>query len=151
MTGRRHSRPSGDEGQVLVLSLVFTSIALALVIVVVAVTSVHLERKRLLTLADGAALHAASVIDEAEFYGGAPGEAPALTRASVEAAASDYLSRSPEAAKLRDLAMVEASTPEGETAAVTLVAVARPALVGWLVDLVDDGIVITASSSARGQ
>lgn len=136
----------------LVLSLVFTSIALALVVVVVAVTSVHLERKRLLTLADGAALHAASVVDEAEFYGGGDTrEAPALTRASVEAAASDYLSRSPEAAKLQDLAMVQASTPDGETAAVTLVAVVRPALVGWLVDLVDDGIAITASSSARGR
>jgi hypothetical protein len=134
-----------------VLSLVFTSIALALVVVVVAVTSVHLERKRLLTLADGAALHAASVIDEAAFYGADRGDAPTLTRASVEAAAGDYLSRSPEAAGLRDLEMLEASTPDGESATVTLVAFARPALIGWLVDLVGDGVAISASSSARGQ
>ena len=133
------------------MSLVFTTIALALVVVVVAVTSVHLERKRLLTVADGAALHAAAVIDEGEFYGGAHGDAPALTRSSVEAAVADYLRRSPEAARLQDLAITEASTPDGQSASVALVAVARPALVGWLVDLVDDGVVIAASSSARGQ
>ncbi len=133
------------------LALVFTSIALALVVVVVAVTSVHLERKRLLTLADGAALHAASVIDEAEFYGADGGAAPALTSGSVEAAAADYLVRSPEAEGMRDLGLVEATTPDGEEAHVTLVAVARPALVGWLVDLLDDGIEITAFSTARGR
>ena len=52
-------RPARDDGSTLPLILVFLAIAAGFVVVTAGATALHLERLRLLTVADGAALAAA--------------------------------------------------------------------------------------------
>ena len=55
-------------GNTLVLSIVLCAVAIALVLTLATVTQMHIERKRLLALADAAAIHAASAIDEPAYF-----------------------------------------------------------------------------------
>ncbi|PFG36090.1 hypothetical protein ATL41_0799 [Flavimobilis soli] len=148
-----------DSGQVLVLAIGFVAVALALIATVAAVTSVQLERKRLLSVADAAAAYAAGTYDEALFHSsfdrigdGAPGPAIVLTDASVAKGAQEYLAASSGVVSLREVQLVSATSPDGQTAVVELSGVARPALVGWLTDVLDDdgGVRIVVQGAARG-
>ena len=151
---------SDDGGQIMLLAIGFVVVALALVAVVTAVTSVQLERKRLMTIADAAAAHAAGDFDEESLHAarapdpGAPHAAPGLelTDARVADSVAEYLAASRGTLALRDVRVVSATTPDGRTAVVELAGVARPALVGWLVDVVDDdgGVRIGTRGAARG-
>lgn len=156
--GVLHRLRRDDSGQVMVLAIGFLAVALALIAVVVAVTSVQLERKRLMTIADSAAAYAAGAFDEDLFHASlerdptdrAPGIV--LSDASVTAAVATYLEDSRDAVELRHVRIVSATTPDGQTAVVELAGTARPALVGWLVDVIDaDGVRIVVQGSARGQ
>ncbi|MGX5697847.1 pilus assembly protein TadG-related protein [Agromyces soli] len=62
-----------EDGSTLLLTIFYGVLALALVLVVVAASSLYLERKRLFTLADGAALAAAEAwqLDEVRIDGDA--------------------------------------------------------------------------------
>ncbi|EYR63256.1 hypothetical protein N866_01730 [Actinotalea ferrariae CF5-4] len=153
---RRHG---ADDGQVMLLSLCYAVIALLLVTVVVSASGVHLERKRLLAVADQAALAAADSLSEDAYYGRGSGpEAPGrtaaddglvvLTEASVRAAVVEHLEESPGAARLTGLTVLSTST-DGRTAEVTLGAVARPPLVSWVTAAWSDGIALRATSRAR--
>lgn len=151
----RFDRAGRDAGQITLLSVVFGVLALLLVTAVVSATSIHLERKALLILADDLALRAANGIDLDAFYRGhagapEPGAVVPLTDAGVRSAAEGYLAAHPEAAVgLDGLQVSEAVTPDGRTARVTLAAVARPALVSWVTAPWSDGIPVRATSSAR--
>lgn len=157
-----------DDGQVLLLSIGYALLALLLVTVVVSATGVHLERKRLLALADQAALAGAQAFDADAYYRaqGADGDdapgaevdtgGPAdvrglvlLSPALVRSAVVDHLEASPGAARLDGLTLVSATTPDGRTAVVTLSAVARPPLLSWVTAPWSDGIALRATSSAR--
>lgn len=139
----------------MLLSIVFGVLALLLVTAVVSATGVHLERKRLLTLADELALDAADSIDLDAFYRGQvagprPGAVVPLTDAGVRRAVEAYLTGYPEvAAGLEGLQVAEADTPDGRTARVTLTAVARPALISWVTAPWSGGIALRATSNAR--
>lgn len=148
-----------DSGQVLVLAIGFVAVALALIATVAAVTSVQLERKRLLSVADAAAAYAAGTYDETLFHSNLDrvGEetgnpAIVLTDASVAAGAQEYLDDSADAVSLRDVRLVSGTSPDGQTAVVELAGVARPALIGWLMDVLDDGggVRIVVEGAARG-
>lgn len=144
--------PGREEGQVLLLTLCYAVIALLLVTVVASASSVHLERKRLLAVADQAALAAADSMGEDVYYGRDPTAADrslvVLTDASVRAAVQEHLERSPGAARLAGLTVLRTST-DGRTAEVTLGAVARPPLVSWVTAAWSDGIALRATSRAR--
>ena len=89
MTARR-----ADAGQVLPLVLVYTLVAFLLVTVVVDAASVHLERNRLTSLADAAALDAASALDPGRFYqqgAGTGGGVVPVTDESVRAGVRTFL------------------------------------------------------------
>lgn len=150
-TGRVRGRVDGDDGQVMILALAFGLLAILLVTVVVSATAVHLERKRLLALADLAALEAADAVDPARYYG-APGPQDVLlplTEEDVRASVEEYLSTAPAAVAFEDLEIVRATTEDGRTAVVTLRAVARLPLLsvataGW-----SDGVELVVTSRAR--
>lgn len=151
----RLDRAGREAGQIMLLSIVFSALALLLVTAVVSATSVHLERTRLLILADDLALDAADAIDLDAFYGGradAPrtGAVVPLTDVGVRQAVETYLVAHPEVAVgLEGIRVGEAVTPDGRTARVTLTAVARPVLISWVTAPWSGGIPLRATSSAR--
>ncbi|UFU03994.1 hypothetical protein LQF12_05190 [Ruania suaedae] len=142
-----------DEGQILLLSLVYGVVTLALVLVVVSVSAIYLERKRLLSLADALAASAADAVDEEQFYtgeGSEPGTLP-LTGDSVQAAVSEYLAAAP--AGVTDFesfgVVPPTGTPDGVTAQVSLTARVRPPLVPWALIPFADGFVIEVTAFAE--
>jgi len=152
LAGRaREVRAGGEDGQVLLLVLAYATISLALLLVVVSASAVHLERKRLIEVADGAALDAADEVDESIYFpGGAePGSVP-LSDGSVRDRVGHYLEERDAYADFEDLAVGRATgTPDGRTAEVSLTATVRPPLVGWAIAAFSDGIVLRADARAR--
>jgi hypothetical protein len=148
---------TGEEGQIMLLTLAFGVLVLTLVLVVASASAVHIERKRLLALADGAAADAADAIDVAAYYGAPARSAEGPTRvplsdASVDAAVHEYLGAAPAAVvgEFDDLHVAEPTgTPDGSTAEVTLTATARPPLVPWVLVPWSDGIALRVTSTAR--
>ena len=136
-----------DEGSTLVLTIFYGVLALMLVLVVVAATSLYLERKRLLTLADGAALAAAEAFPLASVRT-APGEArlrPVLSSADVEQAAADYLDAVAPGG-LESLTLERAASVDGSSATVSLSAIWRPPVVAVVLP---DGVRVSVASVAR--
>lgn len=146
------SRDPDDAGQVLLLILVYALIAVALTTVVASASAVHLERKRLLALADATALDAADQLDERLFYtrGASPGAGLPLTDASVRASADAYVRLSGARTRFRDFAVHPATgTTDGRTASVTLVARAEPPLLSSVISAFADGIPLQVNAQAR--
>ena len=148
-TGRR----LGEGGQVTLLVLCFVVLAVALITVVVAATGVHLDRKRLLDLADLAVLDAADSVTDGGYF--AAGAAPAasgvpLTSAAVRGSVERYLRDHPDpAARWTGIQVLDATTPDGRTAEVRLVAVSPLAMAGPLLAPWTDGVRIEATATAR--
>jgi len=147
---RARALAGDDSGQVMVLSLGFAVLAILLVLVVTAATGVHLDRKRLLAVADLAALSAADQVSGRYFAEpGGTGGVP-LTDATVRAAVEQYVRDHPDrAARWDGIRVLEASTPDGRTAVVRLGAVTRPVLVTWVLAPWTDGIALEAGGAAR--
>ena len=149
------SRARNDDGQVTLLAIVFTMLALLLVTAVVSATGIHLERTRLLALADALSLEAADELEPSTVYadrGPAPraGAAIPLTDRDVNRAVDRYLRDNPDAVARFDGFTVRArASGDGRTAAVTLGALARPVIVSWVTAPWSDGIVLQVESSAR--
>ena len=92
MSRLRALRSGGDEGQLLLLVLVYTVIAGLLVTVVVNLSKAYLYRRSLVAAADGAAIAAANVPDLPRVYTEGEGAAVlplAPSRAVVEQYAAD--------------------------------------------------------------
>jgi uncharacterized membrane protein len=151
--GRRRLRaPADDDGQVLLLILVYALVALALVTVVVSASAVHLERKRLWALADAAALDAADALDAPAFYrsGTDPARGVPLTDGSVRASVEEYVNLAGAAARFERFAVDPTTgTRDGQTAEVTLVALARPPLVSAVLEAFSGGIELRVTARAR--
>jgi uncharacterized membrane protein len=153
--GRRRP-PRGDDGRILLLGLLYGLLAILLVTVVVSATGVHLERKRLLAVADLAALEAADALDEGAYFGrgdvaggaGAADDVVVLTDGSVRAAVESYLATASPPAGLEDLALVDATT-DGDAVTVTLAARSRPVLLTYVTAGWSDGVDLVVTSSAR--
>ena len=150
-------RAQGDGGQVMILTIGFVVIALLLLSVVVSAAGVHLERKRLLALADLLALEGADAVGDDRYFAPGAGQGdPAtagvpLTDAAVRAAVDRYLRDNPAAATAWDeLVVLDASTPDGRSAQVHLGAVVRPVFFSWVLAPWSDGIALEAESVARG-
>lgn len=146
LTGAARSRLKSDEGSVLLLTIFYAALALLVVLVVIAASSLYLERTRLFTLADGAALEAAESfsLDDVELVDSAV--VPRLDPTAVDAAVDRYLADTPSAAEFADLGVVEATTLDGRSATVTLSATWRPAMLSLIVP---NGFSIEATSVAR--
>lgn len=138
MRGRR------DDGSTLPLILVFLAVAAGFVIVTAGASALHLERLRLLTVADGAALAAAESfsVDDAQVADGTV--VPRLTDPAVRTAAAQAVAGA-DAADLSDLRVVEARTPDGRTALVRVSATWHPPIAGPLLPL---AVPVTVMSTA---
>lgn len=149
---RRRLAGGSDDGQVAVLILGYCLIALVLVLVVASASAVHLERKRLLAVADGAALDAADSFDAGAFYGSgtAPGRGVPVTDASVRASVEEYVGSRGAYADFAAFAVARPTgTPDGQTAEVTLVAVVTPPLVTSVIQDYAGGIPLRVTARAR--
>lgn len=149
MARRAAGLRGADDGQVLLLSIAYGVLALVLVAVVVSASGVHLERKRLLALADLTALAAADAIDPDAYFSREAGDALVpLSDAAVRAEAAGHLSTAAPATGLDDVTLVDVRT-DGRTATVTLSAVATPVWLTWVTEPWWDGIRLVVTSSAR--
>ncbi|MGP4031305.1 pilus assembly protein TadG-related protein [Pseudarthrobacter sp. 1C304] len=138
-----------DDGQLMVMIIGFVLLALLLATVVTAASSVYIEHKKLLSLADGASVAAADsfTLGQLETGGGSP--TAILTGARVQSAAADFLDRSGASARFSGLSVGPGTgSPDGSTAVVVLSAAVHPPVVNFLVP---DGIRIEASSTARSR
>lgn len=143
---------ASDDGQILLLALVYGLIGLALVTVVVSASAVHLERKKLFAVADAAALDAADALDTSGYYarGGArlSGGVP-LTDESVRASVAAYVGGETAAGFEGFVVGSPTGTPDGETAEVTLLAVARLPLVSSVLSPWSEGIGLRVTARSR--
>jgi uncharacterized membrane protein len=133
----------------MVLIIGFMLLALLLATVVIAASSVYIEHKKLLSLADGASVAAADsfTLGQLETVGGTP--TAILTGARVRSTAVDFLDRSSAFTRFSGLAVGQGTgSPDGSTAVVVLSAAVHPPVVNFLIP---DGIRIEASSTARSR
>ncbi|CAN5326648.1 hypothetical protein BH11ACT3_BH11ACT3_04200 [soil metagenome] len=138
-------RLRADDGSILPLISFYGALALILVLIVAAVTSLYLERKRLFTLADGAALVGAEsfTLDEVVVVAGHPHVE--LQSDEVRGAVQSYLGGNP-IGRFEGLALVEATTRDGRSATVTVSSVWHPPVVTLFVP---DGLRIEATAVSR--
>ncbi|RWR25841.1 hypothetical protein D8Y24_00735 [Agrococcus lahaulensis] len=132
-----------DDGSTLVLTMGFAALALALILAVTAATSMLIERRRLFTVADGAALAAAEAfaLEQVRFDGAAA--APELADAAVDEAAAAWASRA--AAGLDDV-RVDGASADARSASVTVSSAWRPPVVSLFLP---EGIRLDVTSTAR--
>jgi hypothetical protein len=143
------SEGADEEGQMIVMIVGYVLLALLVATVVVGISSVYIEHKRLLSLADGASLAAADsyTLGEVEAAGGSP--SAVLGSERVRNVAADFVSRNPSARRFDELSVTAGTgSPDGSTAVVVLSAAVHPPVVNFLVP---DGIRIEASSTARSR
>ena len=119
----RAAGAEGDEGQLILLILVYTVIAGLLVTVVVNVSKVYLVRRSLVAAADGAALSAANQPDLSAVYTGAGSTLP-LSRAGARDAVEQYVSDADLGGRFEDFEITGVTT-DGITVTVTFHATVR--------------------------
>lgn len=136
-----------EEGAAVPLIVGLFAIAAAFVVVAAAATSLHLERLRLLTVADGAALAGAEAfrVADVRVLGDevVPTLRPALVRGEVDRFVADA-----DRGGLEALTVVAAGTADGRSATVELRAIWRPPLVS---PLLPDGLPVTVTSTAAAR
>jgi Putative Flp pilus-assembly TadE/G-like len=140
-------RTDREAGSTLPLILVFFLIALSFVAVAVGATALHLERLRLLTLADGAALAGAESFRVADVQVQGDQVVPALAASAVGAEVRRYLDDADPAA-FDGLTVLRATTTDGRAATVTLAALWHPPIVSELLP-VTLPIEVTSTAAAR--
>lgn len=132
-----------------VLIIGYVMLALLVSTVVMGASSLYIEHKKLLSLADGASVAAADsyTLGQVETKDGTP--SAVLSGERVRSVAGDYLNRNGAFARFEGLAVTAATgTPDGSTAVVVLSAAVHPPVVNFLVP---DGIRIEAASTARSR
>ena len=131
-----------DDGSTLLLTIFYGFLATTLILVVVAATSLYLERKRLFTLADGAAL-AASESFTLDTASGTP--VPLLNSADVANAVDRFLAIAPHGG-FEGFRVARAVAVDDIGASVTLTAYWRPPV---LTLVLPAGVPIEVTADAR--
>ena len=133
----------------MVLIIGYLLLGLLLATVVMAASSVYLEHKKLLSLADGASVAAADSFTLGQLGGSVGTPAAVLDGGRVRRTAVDYLERNGAFTRFSGLAVAPGTgSPDGATAVVTLSAAVHPPVVNFLVP---DGIRVEATSTARSR
>ncbi|MCC9146480.1 MULTISPECIES: hypothetical protein [unclassified Arthrobacter] len=148
MAVSRRQREDRDAGQIGVLIIGYTLLALLTVTVVMASSAVYIGQKKLLSAADGAAVAAADNFSLGDSASGT-GPAAVLKADAVRSATQRYLAETGADARFTDLTVAsDTGTADGRTARVVLTARVHPPIVNFLVP---DGIPVTAVSEARAR
>jgi uncharacterized membrane protein len=134
-----------DRGSTLLLTIFYAALALALILMVVAATSLYLERERLFTVADGAALVGAEAYTLDDVTVTPAGPRPTLRSANVAAAVKAYLADNP-IGTFEGLTVDRADSRDGHTATVVLSTYWRPPMVTLFAP---EGVRMSVSSVAR--
>ncbi|WP_036304907.1 pilus assembly protein TadG-related protein [Microbacterium sp. TS-1] len=133
---RRHHR-LGDEGSVLPLTLGYALLAIVLVLLSADAMSLYLAHKRADTVADAAALAAS---DGFEFSVEQGSPRALLDPAGVRDLAAQVVAAS------GDVTLVDAATPDGVSARVTVATVWHPPVSSMFVP---DGVRVEATATSR--
>lgn len=134
-----------DNGSSLILVIFAGMLCIAVALAVVSATSLYLERKRLLSLADGAALVGAESYDLEQVQISDGRAVPRLTSESVRNAVVAFVAESAPQ-DFEEVRVVEASTRDGRSATVSLASVWHPPIATFLMPT---GMYIDVTSSAR--
>jgi hypothetical protein len=134
-----------EDGSTLLLVIFYGFLALSLVLVVLSATSLYLEHKRLLSLADGAALAGSEAFTLNEVQMGVDGPRPQLSSTDVSAAVDEYLSLVPHES-FEALSVTSAASADGQSASVTLRAWWRPPV---LTLVIPDGVPLEVTVVSR--
>jgi len=147
---RRGNGTAGDEaGQVGILILGYTVVAILLIVGTMAVTSAQLSRMRLLDAADGAALDAADSLDLAAYREGLASSV-VVSDDTVVRTATAYLEDRPLPVGMLGWQVAPGSgSPDGQTAVVRLQGRAELPWVGPLLEALGGSVTITVESRAR--
>ncbi|HEV7168917.1 MAG TPA: pilus assembly protein TadG-related protein [Micrococcaceae bacterium] len=138
-----------DAGQIMLLIIGYVLLTLLLVTAVAGASSVYLEHKKLLSVADSAAVAAADSYTLGQVVGDSGTPGANLSQDRVVGAVVTYLDRNGVHSRFSGLTVGSGTgTPDGRTAQVSLTAVVHPIFINFLVP---DGIAITATSTARSQ
>lgn len=144
---RRRGRD--DRGQLTLLILGLTVIAMTLIIGGLAVTSVQISRMRLLDAADAAALEATDEGVE-RIYTRGLGETLPLSDGVVRESASEHLASRSRPHGLNSWQVADGTgSPDGRTAVVELTGEADLPLVGGLLRSLGGSVTVTVESRAR--
>ena len=147
MTSLRRLRD--DRGQLSIMVLGLTVIALTLIIGGLAVTSVQISRMKLLDAADSAALEATDEGTE-RIYTSGLGETLPVTDAVVQRSAADHLASRERPHGIESWAVAEGTgSPDGQTAVVRLQGEADLPLIGGLLESLGGSVTVTVESRAR--
>lgn len=141
----KRSRWHTDDGSTLILTIFYGALSLLLILIVAAATSLYLERKQLVSVADAAALVGAEAFSLSDVQ--ADEGAPALTldSADVDRAVTAFLD-DPAFADQDDLTLVSATSRDGVSATVTVSSQWQPPV---LTLFVPEGIRVEVTSVAR--
>ncbi|MCU1582145.1 MAG: hypothetical protein QOK46_409 [Microbacteriaceae bacterium] len=134
-----------DDGSILPLTIFYGFLSLVLVLLVVSATSLYLERKRLFTLADAAALVGAEAFELDAVTLTAAGYRPSLASGDVADAVQEFVDTTPHQ-EFESLTIDRAESIDGRSATVELSAYWRPPILSLLVP---DGIRIDVTGVAR--
>lgn len=152
-TFRTRLRPHSEQperGQISLLILGFTIIALTLIIGAVDVTAVQLARARLLDAADGAALEASDALDNSAAYDGGLRASIAVSDASVRQSAAQYLAVAPRPHGISSWVLTDGTgSPDGQTAVIRLQGTADIPIAASVVAAFGGSVNITVESRAR--
>ena len=139
-----------EAGQISLLILGFTVVALMLIVGAVDVTAVQLARARLLDAADGAALDAADALDDGSVYRGGLRAAVAITDGSVRQSAARYLAAQPRPNGISSWVLTDGTcTPDGQTAVIRLRGSAVIPIAASVLAAFGGSVDITVESRAR--
>ena len=146
---RRLNRRS-DEGQITLLIIGFTIIALMLIIGGVDVTAVQLARARLFDAADGAALDASDALDNGSAYTVGLDKTVPITNGSVRQSATGYLAVQPPPQGISSW-VLDAGTgsPDGQTAVIVLRGTVDIPIAATVLSAFGGSVQITVESRAQ--
>jgi len=146
--GTMGERP--EQGQISLLILGFTIIALMLIIGGVDVTAVQLSRARLLDTADSAALDASDALDSGSAYQAGLQSAVPVTDGSVRRSAAEYLAAQPRPHGISGWVLTDGTgSPDGQTAVIRLRGTVDIPIAASVLAAFGGSVNITVESRAR--